>query len=628
MSVPILEAFDLVVVGGGHAGCEAAAAAARMGVRTLLLSQSLDTIAKMSCNPSIGGIAKGHLVKEIDALGGLMARVTDRAGLQFRILNTSRGPAVRAPRVQCDKQLYQREMRRLLDGHANLTLRQGSATNLRVEGGRLTALEVDHGYWIGCRAAILTTGTFLQGLVHRGSEQTPGGRAGEPPSGLSQILRGLGLPVERLKTGTPPRVKGSTIDRANLVPQAGDQPPVPCSILTDALPREQLPCWETRTTPETHALIRENLHRSPMYGGAIASTGPRYCPSIEDKIVRFAHHESHAIFLEPEGYETDETYIAGFSTSLPIDVQRAMVRSLPGCEHAEILRYGYAIEYDCVDARALTPSLECKEISGLYLAGQINGTTGYEEAGALGLHAGINAGCALTGREPYRPRRDESYLAVLVDDLVTKGNGGEPYRMFTSRAEHRLLLGCDTVYARLTPAARALGLVDEALWSRVERAESRQRAAIEKLSAARLTPTPANRERVKRATGENFDGPLTLAELVARPPVAFAAARPLIGDPGFPDLDPREIARLEGHLKYAGYRLHHERSAARMADYEKVKLPADFPYRGLPGLSNELVEKFARVKPANLAHALRVPGATPAAVQLLHTALLRGRGAA
>ncbi len=611
--------FDVIVIGGGHAGTEAALAAARCGARTALVTHKLATLGQMSCNPAIGGIGKGHLVREIDALGGLMARAADRSGIQFRILNRSRGPAVRATRAQCDRTLYRQAVRSALEAQGGLTLIEQEATDLVVEGTRIAGVMTASGVRLAARAVVLTAGTFLAGRIHVGEVQSEGGRAGDPASvRLAARLRELCPRVARLKTGTPPRLDGRTLDFSVMEPQPGDTPVPVFSFLgrADEHPR-QIPCHITRTTEHTHDLIRAALHRSPLYTGAIEGRGPRYCPSIEDKVVRFAGRDSHQIFIEPEGLDTAEVYPNGISTSLPEEVQVALVRSIPGCERAVLTRPGYAIEYDYFDPRDLDPSLQTRAVEGLFFAGQINGTTGYEEAAAQGLVAGVNAAHGAQEREPWRPRRDQGYLGVMVDDLVTRGVT-EPYRMFTSRAEYRLTLREDNADRRLTPVGRDLGLVDDERW----RAFEGKRLAIEgesaRLAATRLRE--ADREGLAALLGEAAAAGVTLAELLRRPGVSYRslAAIPCFGE-GLPEGP--ESEQVEIDARYAGYVARQEAEIERSRRHEETVLPEGIDYAAVPGLSNEMREVLGRARPATLGQASRLPGVTPAAVSLLRVHL-------
>ncbi len=609
--------FDVIVIGGGHAGTEAAMAAAQCGARTLLLTQNIETLGQMSCNPAIGGIGKGHLVKEIDALGGLMARAIDLAGIQFRILNASKGPAVRATRAQADRNLYKRVVRRALERQANLWLFQQTVSDLIVENHRVAGVVTQMGLRFRARCVVLTAGTFLGGVIHIGEANYEGGRAGDSPANaLARRLRALDFQVGRLKTGTPPRLDGRTLDYRVMKEQPGDEPTPVFSFLGDRSqhPR-QVPCHITRTNPKTHEIIRAALDRSPMFTGAIEGVGPRYCPSIEDKVVRFAERESHQIFVEPEGLDTTEVYPNGVSTSLPFDVQLAFIRSIRGFEKAHITRPGYAIEYDYFDPRGLRPSLETKAMENLFFAGQINGTTGYEEAAAQGLIAGLNAARKAKGLEPWWPRRDEAYIGVMIDDLITRGTS-EPYRMFTSRAEYRLLLREDNADWRLTPKGRELGLVDDERWQAFERKMENIHRLRERLEETRLRPGSKGAERLDAVLKTPLQRETTLLDLLRRPEVSLDSLQTLglISVDGYSEA---ETEQVEIQAKYAGYIERQQAEIRRTQRYENLPLPPSLDYHRVSGLSREVQEKLSRHRPATLGQAARIPGVTPAAVSLL-----------
>ena len=633
--------FDVIVVGGGHAGTEAALASARMGCATLLLTHNIETLGQMSCNPSIGGIGKGHLVKEIDALGGAMAAATDEAGIQFRILNSSKGPAVRATRAQADRVLYRAAIRRRLENQPNLWLFQGACDDLVVEGDRVVGAVTQVGIRFQARAVVLTAGTFLDGKVHVGLQSHAAGRAGDPPAiSLSARLKELKLPQGRLKTGTPPRLDGRTIDFSVLIEQPGDVDPVPVfSFLGDASqhPR-QLPCWITHTNQRTHEIIRSGFDRSPMFTGVIEGVGPRYCPSIEDKVNRFADKDSHQIFLEPEGLNTHEVYPNGISTSLPFDIQLAAVHSMRGLENAHILRPGYAIEYDYFDPRALRASFETKAIGGLFFAGQINGTTGYEEAAAQGLFAGLNAALQVRGQTAWTPRRDQAYLGVLVDDLITKGVT-EPYRMFTSRAEYRLQLREDNADMRLTEAGRRLGLVDDLRWDAFNRKRDAVARETERMRATWVRPEILANADAERLLGKAIDHEYRLSDLLRRPGVTYETVSEVAAAAGLGSAVSREtlraefgqpladavIEQVEISIRYAGYIEKQNDEVARAANFENMRLPEDLDYGQVAALSFEVRQKLNKHRPETLGQASRISGVTPAAISLLLIHLKKGR---
>ncbi|WP_048437982.1 tRNA uridine-5-carboxymethylaminomethyl(34) synthesis enzyme MnmG [Caenimonas sp. SL110] len=628
--------FDVIVVGGGHAGTEAALASARMGCKTLLLTHNIETLGQMSCNPSIGGIGKGHLVKEVDALGGAMAIATDEAGIQFRILNSSKGPAVRATRAQADRILYKAAIRHRLENQPNLTLFQQAVDDLMVEGDRVVGAVTQVGIRFRSRTVVLTAGTFLDGRIHVGLNNYQAGRAGDPPAiSLSARLKELKLPQARLKTGTPPRLDGRTIDFSKCEIQPGDTDPVPVFSFmgTAAMHPRQVPCWATHTNERTHDIIRSGFDRSPMFTGKIEGVGPRYCPSVEDKINRFAGKDSHQIFLEPEGLTTNEIYPNGISTSLPFDIQYDLVRSMVGLENAHILRPGYAIEYDYFDPRSLKSSFETRSIAGLFFAGQINGTTGYEEAAAQGLFAGINAALQCRGEEAWLPGRDEAYLGVLVDDLISKGVT-EPYRMFTSRAEFRLQLREDNADMRLTEAGRKMGLVDDARWDAFNRKRDAVSRETQRLRSIWISPQNLPAAESERVLGKAIDHEYNLAELLRRPEISYAALMSLDGGALASSAVSREalgalfepvVEQLEIAAKYSGYIERQKGEIERSAHYENLKLPEDLNYLEVPALSIEVRQKLQKHRPETLGLASRVSGVTPAAISLLLVYLKKRR---
>lgn len=614
------EAFDVIVIGGGHAGCEAASAAARLGAETALVTLNLDLIGQMSCNPAIGGIAKGHLVREIDALGGVMGRVADRTGIQFRLLNRSRGPAVQSPRAQADRALYRTEMRRTLEHTSSLHLRQGTVTDLLIENDRIQGVVMQDGRRIAAKAIVIAAGTFLNGLIHTGKRTYSAGRAGEPAAiELGETLKRIGFSVGRLKTGTPPRLDGRTIDWSAFEPQSADERPVPFSFSTDRIEQAQIECYIGYTTEKLHDTIRKNLDQSPLYSGQIAGVGPRYCPSVEDKVVKFAEKDRHQLFLEPEGHDTNEVYLNGFSTSLPAELQQELVRMIPGLEESRIIRPGYAIEYDFVDPRELGPDLQCRRVQGLFHAGQINGTTGYEEAACQGLIAGINAAAAIDGRPAFRLTREEAYIGVLVDDLIKNGVD-EPYRIFTSRAEHRLALRHDNADERLRPYGRQLGLVGDADWDRFHQRRNRITAAKRLVRETKVGPADAAYDAFSGVAGGDFAEPLSFESLAKRSGVTSAMiyeALPPESRAQFSLLD------LESGLAdnlYAGYIQVQETANRRLKHQDLLRIPEDLNFRTLAGLSHEMVERLERTRPRTLGEARTIPGLTPAALSTLYVA--------
>lgn len=610
------ERFDVIVIGAGHAGCEAASAAARLGAETGLITLNLDLVGQMSCNPAIGGIAKGHLVREIDALGGIMGRVIDRTGIQFRLLNRSRGPAVQSPRAQADRLRYRAEMRRTLEATSNLNLRQGKVVDFVIHKGQLAGVTLEDGRCFGTKAVVVATGTFLNGLIHTGRRTYRGGRAGEPASvELAEALKNLGFPVGRLKTGTPPRLDGRTIDWSAFEPQPGDRTPVPFSFATDHIEQEQIKCYVGYTTQQVHDSIRENLAESPLYSGQIRGVGPRYCPSIEDKVVKFSEKSRHQLFLEPEGHDTNEVYLNGFSTSLPAEMQQELVRMIPGLEETRIIRPGYAIEYDFVDPRELGPDLQTSRVPGLFHAGQINGTTGYEEAACQGLVAGINAALYTQKRKPLRLRREESYTGVLIEDLIKQGVD-EPYRIFTSRAEYRLALRYDNADERLGQYGREIGLVGDSDWERFNARQARLARLRVALDNTRLRRSDAQHAAVSALLETDLGDVISLAQLAKRPKVNSDLIMSLLPS----DLKPIAEADLNSVLAdslYSGYLDSQKATIARLYQHDTLKIPRETAFSTISGLSNEIVERLDRARPETFGEARRLPGLTPGALSTL-----------
>ena len=610
------ETFDVIVIGAGHAGCEAGSAAARLGAETGLITLNLDLVGQMSCNPAIGGIGKGHLVREIDALGGIMGRVIDRTGIQFRLLNRSRGPAVQSPRAQADRMRYRAEMRRTLEATPNLHLRQGKVVDLIVHKERLAGVVLEDGREFGAEAVVIATGTFLNGLIHTGRRTYRGGRAGEPASiELAEALKSLGFPVGRLKTGTPPRLDGRTIDWSAFEPQPGDRIPVPFSFSTDEIEQEQIKCYIGYTTQQVHDTIRQNIAESPLYSGKISGVGPRYCPSIEDKVVKFSDKSRHQLFLEPEGHDTNEVYLNGFSTSLPAEMQQDLVRMIPGMDEARVIRPGYAIEYDFVDPRELGPDLQTSRIPGLFHAGQINGTTGYEEAACQGLVAGINAALFIQKREPLRLRREESYIGVLIEDLIKQGVD-EPYRIFTSRAEYRLALRYDNADARLGQYGREIGLVGDSEWERFNARQARLATLRTALDNTRLRRSDAQHAALSALLETDLGDVISLAQLAKRPRVTSDLIMSLL--PG--EMKPVAESDLNSVLAdslYSGYLDSQKATIARLYQHDTLRIPRETAFSTISGLSNEVVERLDRARPQTFGEARRLPGLTPGALSTL-----------